>query len=118
MATWGTHTLNILFGTPRGPSVDANINSIRLIPPDSTTDHAEVLQQGGRARKRISFTGRFASLTDYESLHADYIAATAANLNISGVATDFYSVIAELSEPMHRHKDFIEYTITLAEEDV
>jgi len=73
--TWGSTVLNVVAGTYKPPHAAAGLVSIELLPDSADTSaNCEVLQQFGRKRKRVSFSGFAASQADFDSLEADYIA--------------------------------------------
>ena len=98
MATWNGLTLKIRVGTYRPPRADAGLWTGKLIPPTTGTDHAEVIQQGARERKRLSFQGIADSLSDYDTLHDAWIAQDTDDFTGPAV-TSFRCRIWSLSPP-------------------
>ena len=72
---WGTLDLLVAKDSYNPPSSNIVMNEIRLIPSGDNLNSNTILQQGGRDRKRIKFSG-YASKIDYESLVTDYLATT------------------------------------------
>lgn len=75
MATWGDINMQIRAGRYSPPHADAGFATIRVLPPDTGTDHVEVEQQGGRSRKVIRFEGQCWSMEEYNVLLNAHFAA-------------------------------------------
>lgn len=73
---WGTTTLNVLKNTYKPPFAVSDMNKINLIPGADNSEPADVLQQGGRGRYQVGFSGYTIGATDYDSFYEDYLNAT------------------------------------------
>ena len=118
MATWGDADLQIRWGTYYPPHAEAGLVSIRVLPPDTGTDHVEVVQQGGRDRKVITFEGQCWSLPEYDVLLDAYIAGEEKLFNGPDV-TNFPCFIKQLSPPEYvidyEGQGYYRYSIILCE---
>lgn len=72
--TWGSTTLKVAKNSYTPPIAENGITEIQILP-DGTTNPASIIQQGGRTRKRISFTG-YATESGYYALLSDLYAVT------------------------------------------
>lgn len=72
--TWGSTTLKVAKNSFTPPIAQNGLTEIQILP-DTSGNPASVIQQGGRTRKRISFSG-YATETTYYTLLTDLYAAT------------------------------------------
>jgi len=112
--TWGSTALKILHGTYRPPHGDAGIIEIPILPDLTAATPASVIQQAGRGRKRASWRGYVSALADYDTLYADYIAATVRTFTGPGGET-LSAIIESLSEPEYVQANFIRFDVTIVE---
>ncbi len=114
--TWGSTTVYVRVEPIYNPArADANISEIKLLPNyGDLTAITTALQQGGRVRKRIKWTGFVRAIADYNTLHTDYIAGTTRTFT-GPDAIALSSKIIYLSEPRYVQSDYIEYDIELIE---
>ena len=112
--TWGSTALNVIAGTYKPPHATASLVSIELLPdPDDSDAVCETLQQFGRKRKRVSFSGFVASRSDYDFLEADYWAQTERTFtDPDGLSLS--CTIEAISEPGYARK-LVYYDLVLVE---
>jgi hypothetical protein len=112
--TWGSTTLKVIVDTYKPPHAQAGLVSIELLPDATDTSvNCEVLQQFGRKRKRIYFSGFVTSQANLDSLEADYWAQTErtfAGPNSLSLAC----TIEAISEPRYARK-LVYYDLVLVE---
>lgn len=70
---WGTTELNVIKDTYVPPYAKAQLNIINILPGADNTAPASVLQQGGRERYQLSFSGFVRSYAEYQALLEDHI---------------------------------------------
>lgn len=114
--TWGTQTINIFAGTFKPTFVpDTGINEIEVLPSKDILNPRTVLQQAGRARKRIKFEGFVRGLNDYDALLTDFINGTEKTFLDSETGISFSSIIIALSEPEFVNATVIRYSMEVIE---
>lgn len=112
---WGTTELNIIKDSYTPPYAKTQLNVINILPGADNTAPASVIQQGGRERYQVTFSGFVRSYAEYQALLNDHI-----NMNerTFGGADGFsMTMIISNFQPGNR-KLFplkIEYSITLLE---
>lgn len=67
---WGNTVLRVAKYSYNPPQSDNGVKEIPILP-DSSGNPASVLQQGGRGRYEVSFTG-YANFAEYSNLFSDY----------------------------------------------
>jgi hypothetical protein len=114
--TWGSTEVKILCKYTYQPQrADASIGEIKLLPKyGDLTAITTALQQGGRTRKRVKWTGYVSAIADYNTLHTDWLAGTTRTFTDPDAET-LSSKIISLSEPRYTQADYIEYDIELIE---
>ena len=110
--TWGSTTLKIV---PESYSPAHSTNGITEIQilPSGTAEPSSVIQQAGRGRKRIRFNAFVSSLSEYETLHADYIALT--ERSFSDGTNSMTAIIEELSPATMITPSKFDFSVTLIE---
>jgi hypothetical protein len=115
MITWGSTTLNVMYGTWSPYQSESTFIETILIP-DSSNPNAinTVLQQSGRGRYRISATLIFSSITEYIALLAYKVGGTLQTLNDGTINAGYY--IDTLQPPKYESDSCIKADIVFVEE--
>ena len=114
-------TFEIRWGTYYPPHAESGFASIRVLPPDLGTDSVEVVQQSGRDKKVITFTGQCWSIADYSAIMDAHFTADVRYFSGPDV-TDFPCFIRQLSAPEYvidyLSNGYYRYNIILCEDVV
>lgn len=114
MFSWGVMKLNVNTGTYKPPYAKTKIAEIDILPPSGSDTPAEVTQQGGKKKKRTSWSGFCDSWADFESLQSDWAAGTE-RVFIGPDSVNLTCFISFVSEPIRHAANDIEYSIILTE---
>lgn len=117
MATWGAITVPVLWGSYSPQNSDGGITEIKILPDPLTPDvAASVLQQGGRARKRVSLETFVSTIAGYEAWRIDHVSATVRTWT-GPLASEaaFSAVVEQLSKPDILAATHIRFGVTLVE---
>ncbi len=114
-------TFEIRWGTYYPPHAESGFASIRVLPPNLGTDSVEVIQQSGRDKKVITFTGQCWSIADYNAIMDAHFTAEVRYFSGPDV-TDFECFIRQLSAPEYvidyLGNGYYRYNIILCEDVV
>lgn len=112
---WGATKLNVVKDTYTPPVSLAKLNTIDLLPGLDNITPASVIQQGGRERYQVSFSGWANTYAEYEELLNDHINLTPRVFE-GAYGFSQMMIISDL-QPGKRNliPAIIEYSITLVE---
>lgn len=112
---WGTTELNIIKDSYLPPFAKVKLNIINILPGAENTAPASVLQQGGRERYQVQFSGFVRCYAEYQALLTDYINMTERTFE----GADGFSMTMIISDFQPGKRTLfplkIEYSITLME---
>lgn len=110
---WGELELIIYENTYKFASAGANITEIPVLPSPNSLERSSVLQQGGRSRKRITFSGAVIDRNHYNSLLDDHL--TCEERTFIGYDNEEFNAIIEYLSPPIWKESFWEYSMVLVE---
>jgi len=96
------------------PHAVNNLESIKVLPPASGTDHVEVLHEGGRDRKRMNLQAQVMTMDGYNALFEKSL--TLDTLKFNGPAVEeFWCKVENISPPRYIMHGLIRFSLTLVE---
>ena len=118
MSTWWSTQapLTILKDSYRPPYAEFRRTELPILASTSSGfPYASILQDGGRERKKVTFTAHVSTWSYYNALQTDRFTGEVRQFVGPEATTDFMAVITALGEPQWSWPDDIRFTVTLTE---
>ena len=106
----------VISGSYYPQNSDGGIAEVKILPDPAFPDvAASVLQQGGRARKRVSFETYVSTVAGYEAWRVDHVKAEVRTWTGSLGEAAFSAIVERLSEPTVMSMTHLRFRVSLVE---